>query len=427
MVAKTQVVLINQSDHSSTRLTHSLEVGQIAESIATQMGLNTFAILAMALGHDVGHTPFGHTGERTLSAILTDHGLDPFKHNYQSILVVNTLEKRYKKSDGLNLMWETRDGILKHTHLMPDINLEYYDSQLNKTHYPATLEGQIVRIVDEIAQRAHVTEECLRTDIINIKELTKKEIVKKSLIENGLSVGDIVENFSTDKGSLTSKCITSTLITCMIKYYVLHTIENAFKNLEKMDIKTYDDVLNSKDLIIDWDEKFQNDDDSFAKDFLSPRFYEHDEIIRMDDKTEYFLKKLFKAFKQQPKQLPKDTYNLFVQTVKQYLHSVAKVDEDSRISSEIKSFLEKEKIPCEDTCSFLGKSKNPNNHQMNASTCPLQRNGKNACQGIRVIINHIAGMADRYARLEYARLYFPSEAHDFSLQETHSTFYNKML
>lgn len=92
--AKTQVVLIHESDHSRTRLTHSLEVAQISESIALHLGLNAFATQAIALGHDVGHTPFGHTGERALNAILHDYGMKGFKHNYQGVLVVNRLEKK---------------------------------------------------------------------------------------------------------------------------------------------------------------------------------------------------------------------------------------------------------------------------------------------------------------------------------------------
>ncbi len=193
--AKTQVVLTHESDHSRTRLTHSLEVGQISESIAIELGLNTFATLAIALGHDIGHTPFGHTGERALSTILADYGLNRFKHNYQGVLVVNKLEKRYQKSNGLNLMWETRDGILKHSSLKTDIDLDYYDSKLNDTPYPATLEGQIVRIVDEIAQRTHDTDDALRTNRIGIEELTKEELVKEAITENKLSVDDIVEGF----------------------------------------------------------------------------------------------------------------------------------------------------------------------------------------------------------------------------------------
>jgi dGTPase len=402
--AKTQVVLIHEGDHSRTRLTHSLEVGQISESIAISLGLNTFATLAIALGHDIGHTPFGHTGEKTLSKILADFGLDRFKHNYQSVLVVNKLEKRYKKEDGLNLMWETRDGILKHTSIKDEMDLSYYDSQLDyKRKWPLTLEGQIVKLVDEIAQRTHDTDDGLRTNRINIYELVKQEIVKEAIAANKLDCEDLIKGF-TKKRNL----IISTLIVSMIKYYVLKTIENAKKNIVKHNIKTYDDVTNSMDLIIDWDDQFKTKDDDFVKGFLKPRFYEHYEIKRMDSRAEFFLNQVFKAFKNHPKQLPEYTHGLFIEAIKSHLSQFANTSKED-CSSDIRSFLNNDKLKCEVTCSYLPKSKYPNNKQIKSSFCPLLRFKKGACEGIRVIINHIAGMTDRYAHLEYSRLYFPPE------------------
>ncbi len=414
LVGKSQLVLIHDSDHSRTRLTHSLEVGQIAESIATQLGLNTFATLAIALAHDVGHTPFGHTGERAVSSILTDHGLQPFQHNYQSVLIVNKLEQRYKKSDGLNLMWETRDGILKHSALSEDIDLSYYDPQLNQSFYPVTLEGQIVRIVDGIARRAHDTDDGLRTGILDIKELTQKDIIKNSIIENNLSIEDIIDGFSTNKGSLNAALITSTLVTSIMKYYVLKTLENTYRNLKKMNITTYDDVLNSKDLIIDWDDRFKRQDHSFAKEYLKPRFYEHSKIRRMDTKTEAVFSKIFTAYKLQPRRLPQNIYHLYLTAVKDYLTTLVKSNENSSIASEINSMLQKEKIPCEDACSFIPKSDVFNPDQSLLSNCPLTCQG-HACEGIRVIINHIADMTDKKIDMEYERLYFSTKKSDVLL------------
>jgi len=403
MEAKTQVVLIHESDHSRTRLTHSLEVGQISESIAISLGLNTFATLAIALGHDVGHTPFGHTGERALSNILLDFGLDRFKHNYQGLLVVNKLEKRYEKRDGLNLMWETRDGILKHSSLKTDMALNYYDCELDdKIQWPITLEGQIVRLVDEIAQRTHDTDDALRTNRIDISELVKQEIVKEAIAANNLKSEDLVIRFSKERN-----LIISTVIVSMIKYYVLKTIQNAKKNIIKYNIKTYDDVKKSKNLIIDWDDKFTNKDDAFAKKFLRPLFYEHYEIKRMDSRAEFFLKQVFKAFHKHPKQLPQFTHNLFIDSVKSHLKKFTNTDE--KISRAIHNFLNSGDLKCSETCAYIPKSKYPNDSQIENSFCPLLKFKKNACEGIRVIINHIAGMTDRYAHLEYSRLYFPPE------------------
>lgn len=402
--AKTQVVLIHESDHSRTRLTHSLEVGQISESIAISLGLNTFATLAIALGHDVGHTPFGHTGERALSKILSDFGLNRFKHNYQGILVVNKLEKRYKKNDGLNLMWETRDGILKHSSLKPDIDLNYYDCELDdKVQWPLTLEGQIVRLVDEIAQRTHDTDDGLRTNRININELVKQKIVKEAIAANKLDSKDLIEEFTKERN-----LIISTLIVSMIKYYVLKTIENAKKNITKHNIKTYHDVTNSMNLIIDWDDQFKTKDDAFVKDFLKPIFYEHYEIKRMDSRAEFFLNQVFKAFHKHPKQLPQFTHGLFINAVKSHLSNFTNTKE-KEFSNAIRDFLNSGNLKCSDTCAYIPKSKYPNDNQIKNSFCPLMKYKKSACEGIRIIINHIAGMTDRYAHLEYSRLYFPPE------------------
>lgn len=402
--AKTQVVLIHESDHSRTRLTHSLEVGQISESIARSLGLNAFATLAIALGHDVGHTPFGHTGERALSNILLDFGMEPFKHNYQSILVVNKLERRYQKRDGLNLMWETRDGILKHSSLKPKIKLSYYDCELeDKLNWPITLEGQIVRLVDEIAQRTHDTDDALRTNRISIRELVKQDIVTEAIIANGLEIQDLVSGFKSERN-----LIISTLIVSMLKYYVLKTIENSKLNIKKNNIKNYNDVLKSNNLIIDWEQGFTNKDDNFANDFLRPRFYEHYEIKRMDSRAEFFLKQIFKAFHKHPKQLPEFTHNLFIDSVKKHL-SYFIDSKETEFSEEVKKLLRSDSLKCSDTCSYIPKSKYPNERQVNNSFCPLMKYSKSACDGIRVIINHIAGMTDRYAHLEYSRLYFPPE------------------
>jgi len=405
MEAKTQVVLTHESDHIRTRLTHSLEVGQISESIAIILGLNTFATLAMALGHDVGHTPFGHTGERALSNILLDYGLERFKHNYQGLLVVNKLEKRYNQSDGLNLMWETRDGILKHSSLKDDIDLNCYDSQLKDTpKWPVTLEGQIVRIVDEIAQRTHDTDDALRTNRINIGDIVKEEIVKEAIDANKLNGKDLVSSFPNQKS-----IIISTLVVSMIKYYLYKTIENSNHNFKKHKIKSFKDVKASKNLIIDWDKEFTEKDKIFADDFLKPKFYEHHEIKRMDSRAEYFLNQIFKAFVKHPKQLPENTHKLFVEAVKLHLSELAKTKKNKSLSSDITDILKAEKMKCEDTCSYIPKSKYPNKSQVENSSCPLLKNKKEACEGIRVIINHIAGMTDRYAHIEYSRLYFPPE------------------
>ena len=314
--AKTQVILTNESDHSRTRLTHSLEVGQISESIAIRLGLNTFATWAIALGHDLGHAPFGHTGERALNTIARNFGLDGFKHNYQSLLVVNQLEKTYHDYNGLNLLWETRDGILKHSKIK-NIDLDYYDDQLTESpKWPSTLEGQIVALVDEIAQRTHDTDDALRSNRISIHDLFENEIVNNAIEENGLSLDYFIQHFKDDKS-----LAISSLIVFLLKYYVKNTILNSIENIKNNHISDLDSVKNCTSPIISWNEDFAQNDSYYQDYFLKPLYYGHYEIQRMDSRAEFFIKQLFKAFKMHPKQMPKFTHDLFLDGVKNTLTS----------------------------------------------------------------------------------------------------------
>ena len=183
------------------------------------------------------------------------------------------------------------------------------------------------------------------------------------------------------------------------------------KNIKKYNIKTYDDVINSKQLIIDWDDDFKQMDKDFQKGFLYPKFYEHHEIKRMDSRAEYFLNKIFKAFHNHPKQLPEYTHNLFLDSVRSHLSEHIKSEEqlDEEFLTELRNFLDTDKLKCSDNCEYIPKSKYPNENQIKKSFCPLMQFNKPACEGIQVIINHIAGMTDKYAHLEYSRLYFPPE------------------
>lgn len=141
-------------------------------------------------------------------AILHDYGMKGFKHNYQGVLVVNRLEKRYENDNGLNLMWEVRDGILKHSSLKTYMDLKYHDPDLDEQkNFPSTLEGQIVRIVDEIAQRTHDTDDGLRTNRINIEELLDVEIVKDAVVKNKILSDDLKRRFNKEKNLITSTLI----------------------------------------------------------------------------------------------------------------------------------------------------------------------------------------------------------------------------
>jgi len=185
---KQQVFLISEGDHFRTRLTHTLEVSQLSRTIAKTLGLNEELVEAIALGHDLGHTPFGHSGEYflnnilngedNLNSLLPGKNLGGFKHNYQSLRVVDKIEKRYE-FDGLNLTAFVREGILKHTNLKRDYYY-YPDFNYSGIHFEydsaTTLEGQVVAICDEIAQRTHDLEDGIRAGFVDIKQIKKLKI-----------------------------------------------------------------------------------------------------------------------------------------------------------------------------------------------------------------------------------------------------------
>ncbi|MDO9081364.1 MAG: dNTP triphosphohydrolase, partial [Desulfuromonadales bacterium] len=164
---KTQVFVNHEGDYYRTRLTHSLEVAQIARGTARRLQLNEDLVEALALAHDVGHTPFGHTGEETLNRLMVNHG--GFEHNRQSLRIVEILEERYPAFNGLNLSWETREGIIKHS--------SEYDGGRSlelQDYYPEwrpTLEAQIIDLADEIAYNNHDIDDGIKAGLICPAEL----------------------------------------------------------------------------------------------------------------------------------------------------------------------------------------------------------------------------------------------------------------
>ncbi len=188
---KRQVFLTTESDHYRTRITHTLEVSQLARTMARVLGLNIDLVEAIALGHDIGHTPFGHLGEVILDKIMTGKrhlkgqkpglNLGGFKHNYQSVRIVDKLEKKYLL-DGLNLTAPVREGILKHTGLRKNI-IDYPDFEYRGLNYEqpyaTTLEGQVVAVSDEIAQRTHDLEDGLRAGLAQLAQVRELEIVRQ--------------------------------------------------------------------------------------------------------------------------------------------------------------------------------------------------------------------------------------------------------
>lgn len=178
LVYKTQVFLNHEGDLFRTRLTHSLEVAQLGRSIARALRLNEDLVEAIALAHDLGHTPFGHAGQDALNACMAEHG--GFEHNLQSLRVVDSLEERYPQFDGLNLCFETREGILKHCSLVNARRLETVEPDgvgrrfLDRTQ--PTLEAQLCNLADEIAYNAHDIDDGVRSGLITLEQLEAVEL-----------------------------------------------------------------------------------------------------------------------------------------------------------------------------------------------------------------------------------------------------------
>jgi dGTPase len=181
LVYKTQVFLNHEGDLFRTRLTHSLEVAQLARSMARGLGLQEDLVEALALAHDLGHTPFGHAGQDALVACMRDHG--GFEHNLQSLRVVDVLEQRYPQFDGLNLSFETREGILKHCALRVARHMETLEPK-GVAHrfvagYQPSLEAQLCNLADEIAYNAHDVDDGVRSGLITLDQLVGLNLVRR--------------------------------------------------------------------------------------------------------------------------------------------------------------------------------------------------------------------------------------------------------
>lgn len=229
---KQQVFLISEGDHFRTRITHTMEVAQLSRTLAKALGLNEELVEAIALGHDLGHTPFGHTGEVVLNNILSGQddldglqqgkNLGGFKHNYQSVRVVDLLEKKYE-FDGLNLTSQVREGILKHTRLYREQYFypNFFYQGLNfELDMATTLEGQVVAICDEIAQRTHDLEDGVRAGLAELDQVRELEIMK--LVEQKYKIKNLFEK---DRYTYRNKIIRG-LINFLIDDIVYTTLKN---------------------------------------------------------------------------------------------------------------------------------------------------------------------------------------------------------
>lgn len=286
---KTQVFVNHEGDYYRTRLTHTLEVAQIAKSIARALMLNDELVEAIALAHDLGHTPFGHAGEDALSEIMANHG--GFDHNTQGLRVVEILEKRYPDFQGLNLTYEVKEGIVKHSTPFDKPRLAVpFESE-----GPPSLETQVVDMADEIAYDNHDLDDGLTSGLINEEDLKNIILWKEA--------ASIVKKHS---AILTDEIRKFQIIRSLIDTQVTDLIENTEKRIGQFDIKQPSDVKKITEKIVSLS---RNTELKRAplREFLMNNLYKHYRVVRMSDKAKRFMKSLFEVYLNKPEQLPPAT------------------------------------------------------------------------------------------------------------------------
>ncbi len=303
---KTQVFVFHEGDHFRTRLTHSLEVAQVARSIARALRLDEDLTEALALAHDLGHTPFGHAGERELDLCMEEFG--GFDHNAQALRIVTRLERRYAAFDGLNLTWETLEGLVKHNGPLIDDTgqaLGHYAERglpaairdfahagsLELATY-ATAEAQAAAIADDIAYNAHDIDDGLRAGLFGVIDLGDVPLA-------GEALSDVLETWPKLDRTRQIHETVRRVLSWMITDVVTATQSGA----DKYKIRTTDDVRNLSQPLVAFDGQMQ-EKNRVLQSFLRRRMYKHEKIIDIMDRARRVVRDLFNAYMSEPELLP---------------------------------------------------------------------------------------------------------------------------
>ena len=287
---KTQVFVNHEGDLFRTRLTHSIEVAQIARSLARNLQLNEDLVEAISLAHDLGHTPFGHAGQDALNACLKDYG--GFEHNLQSLRVIDALEQRYGAFDGLNLMFETREGVLKHCSLPNAEKLGAIGQRFIERTQPS-LEAQLTNLADEIAYNNHDIDDGLRSGLLTTEQLNRVGLYARHRIE--------VENLFPDIGG---RRAINEIVRRMINALAIDLIQTSQANIASAHLDTIEDVRHAGPLIAFSAEMKQEAQE--LKRFLRENLYQHYLVNRMTSKAKRIVTDLFGIFMNGPQLLPPD-------------------------------------------------------------------------------------------------------------------------
>ncbi len=305
---KTQVFVFHEGDHFRTRLTHSIEVAQIARSLARALRLDEDLSEALALAHDLGHTPFGHAGERELDKLMKEFG--GFDHNAQSLRIVTKLEHRYADFDGLNLTWEALEGLVKHNgplidgegHALghyqvrglPAAIIEYTDAHDLRLATYASAEAQVAAISDDIAYNAHDIDDGLRAKLFNVIDLGDIPLV-------GQALGTVL---AAHPDLETTRLIHET-VRRVISGMVADVLSHAAANVKKTAVKSSEDVRMLSKPLVAFSAQM-NENNKVLQRFLSQSMYRHPRVLEIMEKAQRVIRDLFQAYMNDPKLLPED-------------------------------------------------------------------------------------------------------------------------
>lgn len=333
---KTQVFVNHEGDMFRTRLTHSIEVAQISRSVARVLHLNEDLTEAIALAHDLGHTPFGHAGQEVLNDCMREH--QGFEHNLQSLRVVDELEEKYAGFPGLNLTFETREGILKHCPLTQARELGKLGERFLTNKQP-TLEAQIANIADEIAYNNHDVDDGLRANLLTIEQLNEVQLFKQQY-----------EQVRSLYPHIDIRRTTHEVIRRMINHQITDLLTASQERFQHAAIATITDVRNQRQPLVGFSTTMQEIQRQL-KHFLHHNLYRHYRVHRMSAKAKRVIRGLFETFLNDSRLLPPEPFE--------------KVARQEKIDG---------------------------------------------CTGrARVIADYIAGMTDRYAIIEYERIFNPMQ------------------
>ena len=297
---KTQVFVYHEGDYFRTRLTHSIEVAQIARTVARSLRLNEDLSEAISLAHDLGHTPFGHAGENALQEVMKNWG--GFDHNEQTLRILCQLEKRYARFDGLNLSWETLEGVAKHNGPVSSKNRRktlkkldgLYDFQLEKF---AAAEAQIANLSDDIAYLSHDIDDGLRAGLFTIGLLSELPIVS-----------GVLKKIKTEYPDLSSDRLANELTRRLISIFVNDLLTHSSSLLDAASPKSPDDIRDAGFALISHSEIMEKAL-SEIRDFLFSNMWRHYRVNRMTNKAQKLVKELFAEFFETPSLLPTDWQN----------------------------------------------------------------------------------------------------------------------